>query len=538
MAVKSKAGAAKRAPRAARGAQKENPRQKREIRGQTDDRAKLIDRIQQLGAQVRTSQKQIQASYDAAGYSDEFKNYWANADNFDADSANSPLVRHTLIQRKRYELANNGYADGIAQTYATDLVGPGPSLRMQTGSDPFNQMVETRWGEFCEAINFHAKLWCMAHAKHSDGEAFGIVHANPRLDNPVKIDIRLYEAEQIQTPMLPWGEPNYVDGIKLDDYGNPLWYDLLPQHPGHNGSTAYLSFTPIPIAASLVMHWFKMRRPGQHRGVVEGASTLQLGAAFRRLREAALSTAEKIAAWTLFLKSIAEPDEDDAEWRVPMSTLEIVHGMLTNLPNGSEPVQLKAEQPGPEYNTFHRSLLSEQARPHGMSYNKAAADSKDSNYASGRLDFMPYYDMLDIDRISCNRLVLNKLFPLWFDRAIITYGWLGGDPTAVGAGARAHLWDWPKHRVADVEAEARANDIQLRSAQKFPHQVFTESGSDIEDELAKASITFGQPVETIRQRMFDNLYPPAPPKEKPLANAPALNGSRFTNGHLNGHGVG
>ena len=82
--------------------------------------------------------RQIQATYDAARDSDEFKNYWANADSLDADSANSRSVRAKLVQRSRYEVANNGFADGMVQTHANYLVGVGPQLRLQTASAEFN----------------------------------------------------------------------------------------------------------------------------------------------------------------------------------------------------------------------------------------------------------------------------------------------------------------------------------------------------------------------------------------------------------------
>src|SRR5678815_1880454 len=108
-----------------------------------------------VGPQVATNQRELnawkeryaamRASYDAARTSTEFQNIWANADRFDADSSHSKEVRHTLISRSRYETGSNGYSDGIAQTYATDTVGCGPNLRMQTGSDGFNRMVELEW---------------------------------------------------------------------------------------------------------------------------------------------------------------------------------------------------------------------------------------------------------------------------------------------------------------------------------------------------------------------------------------------------------
>ena len=84
----------------------------------------------------------IHAKYDAAQSSPDFDNYWSNADARDADSANSKNVRARLVQRSRYEVGNNGYADGMVQTHANFVVGTGPKLRMKTRSAGFNAIVE------------------------------------------------------------------------------------------------------------------------------------------------------------------------------------------------------------------------------------------------------------------------------------------------------------------------------------------------------------------------------------------------------------
>lgn len=451
--------------------------------------------------------------YDAARIPDDLANYWANADSFDADSANSKTVRDTLVRNSRYELANNGYADGIAQTFSTDLVGVGPNLRMQTNSQGFNQMVELRWYLWCKAVKFRRKLWCMAHAKHGDGEALAVLRLNRRIKHEIPLDVVLYETEQCQTPYLPFNEKGHIDGIKFDEFGNPEYYEILHEHPGATNGMRF-DLTPEKVPADRVLHWFKLRRPGQHRGVPECSSTLNLGAVFRRGRNAQISTWEKIASFTLFLKTMFEPETAQAV--TPMSSLDINHNMMTALPNSVEPVQLKAEHPGANYPEAHKLWLNEMGRPKNMPYNKVACDSSSYNYASGRLDHSTYYGNLDVDREDCNDLVLDPLFDAWFDLAVVKYGWLGGNPDAISAGARAHFWDWPKHRVADVEAEANANRTKLESGQTFPHNVFVDAGLDFDDEVGKAAATFGVTEEEVRTRLFDVLLPP-PQKPEPAA---------------------
>lgn len=465
----------------------------------------LLNRIGQM-------QRQQHGTYDAARTPDDLAKYWANADSFDANSANSRDVRHTLSIRSRYEASNNGYYDGIAQTYCDDLVGLGPSLRMQTNSTGFNRVVELQFNLWWQAVGMRRKLWCQTHAKHIDGEGIGVLRRNPKVKHDIPLDYVLYEAEQMQTPML-MPTAGYIDGIKYDEFGNVEHYDLLHQHPG---AGLQVDFNPERIAPEFVCHWFKMRRPGQQRGVVECASTLNMGACFRRGREATLATWEKVAAFTLLLKTLFEPEEIQA--LPPMATLDVLYGMITALPNSVEPYQLKAEHPGPTYESFHALLLNEMARPKSMPRNKAGCDSSNYNYASGRLDHQTYYKSLDGDRADCNELVLDKIFRVWFDLAIRAFGWLGGNPELVTEGARVHAWDWPQYGVADVESEANANDTNLRNGSIFLPQLYSKKGEDFDDECEKVAQAFGVDVAQVKERLFDLLYPPSQAPSPPSAS--------------------
>ena len=470
--------------------------------------------------------RRIRARYDAASSSDEYSNIWANADALDADSANSREVREKLRTRSRYEAGNNGFVDGISQTKSTHTIGVGPTLRMLSGSPGFNQMVEAEWNRWCKAVHFRRKLWTMAHAKHVDGEAFAVMRRNPGVKHTVKLDLVIYEAEQFQTPYIRYGEPGQIDGIRFDEFGNPVSYDLLRQHPGAtNGVLAY-DPEPEPVPAEYVLHWFKLRRPGQHRGVPECASTLNLGAAARRWREAELAAAETAAEHTVVLKTLFQPNE--VQTISPMSTMDIQKRMMTALPAGWDMNQMEAKHPGASHESFNRSIINEMARPASMPFNVAACDSSSYNYASGRLDHQTYYGSLDVDREDCNDLVLDPLFDVWFDLCITFFGWLGGDPSAVTPAARAHLWDWPKHRVADVEAEANSNATRLKSGTVSLSRLYSEQGEDFEDKIIEMAADYGVTVDEMRELLRANLMPATPPGAAAPQAAPAEDAPKDT----------
>ena len=225
---------------------------------------------------------------------------------------------------------------------------------------------------------------------------------------------------------------------------------------------------------------------------------LNVGAAARRYREAVIAGAENIADFSLFIKTTLDPDQVDSV--SPMSTLDIQKRMMTALPAGYDAFQPRAEQPTANYESFHKSLVNEQARPRSMPLNKAMCDSSDYNFASGRLDHSTYYGSLDVDREDCNDLVLDApVFDTWFDQAVLVFGWLGGDPTVISEAAKAHTWDWPKHQVADIKSEATANQTKLQSGQTSLPSIYSDSGKDYEDEVLSEATANGITVEQQKQ---------------------------------------
>jgi LysM repeat protein len=98
------------------------------------------------------------------------------------------------------------------------------------------------------------------------------------------------------------------------------------------------------------------------------------------------------------------------------------------------------------------------------------------------------------------------MFAVWFDYAVTAYGWLGGNPDAISERAKAHIWDWPKHPVADIGTEADASDKKLKNGTASIASEQVAAGLDPEDELQKTAESNGVTVEQQRQiNMLLNL---------------------------------
>jgi capsid protein len=444
------------------------------------------------------SDRPIRARYDAAADdSNETKNIWSAADALDADAANSLAVRIKLRKRSRYERMNNGHASGIIRTQGNYIVGTGPKLRMLTGSPGFNSMVEAAWKRWAKAVGFAKKIRTMCRAKVGDGEAFCLIIANPNCPDPVKLEIRLIECDQVSAPSMKSDDENYVDGIRFDEFNNPISYDILRRHPGASwwggffGKSEYDTFP-----AKFVCHWFGGdERPGQHRGVPELTPTLNLFATGRRYREAVVAAAET-AADIAAMVEMGVP-MDGADTADPFVSLPIRKRTMTILPGGAKASQMKAEQPSTTYDGFTRTTVCEEARPLNMPYNIAACDSSDYSYSGGQLDHQTYFVSIDVERQDCEQAVLDKVFALWFEEAVRVYGWVdtGSIPD--------HSWGWMGKLHSDPTKIADARRTRLSCGDAAPSEFADEDGVDYEDRLAALARDYGVTVEQIKAKLFE-----------------------------------
>lgn len=419
----------------------------------------------------------LRARYDAAQTTVENARHWAMADSLSADAATTADVRHTLRNRARYEVANNSYAKGMTLTIAGDCVGTGPRLQLLSNDTETNRIVEQAFADWATAVDLAAKLRTMRMAKSTDGEAFAVLTNNPRLDHPVKLDVRLIEAEQVATPLAALQRPDIVDGIELDRLGNPRAYHVLREHPGDYGIGVGL-VTSVRIPAESMIHWFRADRPGQHRGVPEITPSLPLFAQLRRYTLAVLGAAETAADFAAVLYTDA-PAGGEATPVEPLDVIELEKRMATTLPDGWKLGQVKAEQPGTAYAEFKREILGEIGRCLQVPVNIITGDSSQHNYASGRLDHQTYFKSLRIEQSHLGRVVMDHILSAWIAEAALlqAFAVLRSTPAA----PHQFFWDGCEH--VDPAKEANAQAMRLASNTTTLAYEYARQGKDWEAEL-------------------------------------------------------
>ena len=442
-----------------------------------DERQQRIAELQEklINAKVKALQARrefLYGSYDAAQTTDRNIGHWNNADARSADAANSRQVRERLRQRARYEVANNSYARGIVLTLANYTVGTGPRLQVLEESDKKASEVEASFEAWSEEVRLGEKLRTMRMARAQDGEAFARIRDNDTLRHPVQVDLQLIEADQVATPGVALDQE--VDGIVLDDYGQPKTYHVLKHHPGGSKNFAALSKRDKhDIDARSMIHWFRSDRPGQHRGVPDITPALPLFAQLRRYTLAVIEAAETAADLAGIIESNAPPPDGTDGQVEPLDLVEIERGMLMTMPEGRKVNQMRAEQPATTYREFKREILTEIARCLNMPYNIAAADSSDYNYASGRLDHQTYFKSIRVDQTSMGRCILDRILWHWFAE------WDGQETPEVPK----HKWFWDGQEHVDPSKEAKAQEKRLANDTTTLADEYAKQGQDWETKL-------------------------------------------------------
>ncbi len=321
----------------------------------------------------------MRARFDAAQTTKDNAKHWGAAEFLSADAEADANVRKILRTRARYEVQNNSYARGIVKTLAEDTIGTGPRLQMLLEDEGTNRRIEHDFGVWAKKTHLPAKLRTIRMARCQDGEAFILLARNPALKSNVTLDMQLIEADRVTDDELT-SDPNCVDGITFDPFGNPVSYKVLKRHPGGTDSFNTESAT---VKAENMIHVFRQDRPEQHRGIPEITAALPLFAHLRRFTLAVVSAAEAAAdfAGILYTDAPANGEADSVE---AMDTIQLERNMLLTMPGGWKMSQVDPKQPVTTYAEFKHEVLNEIARCLSVPYNVAAGNSSGYNYASGR----------------------------------------------------------------------------------------------------------------------------------------------------------
>lgn len=466
----------------------------------------------------------VRAKFDAAQTTDSNAKHWAMADILSARGAHGKGVRSTLRKRARYETDNNCWASGITRTVAYHTVGSGPRLQILSDNEEAATRVEKAFAKWAKQIGFAEKTLIAKETQFRDGEVFARLIENNSI-GPVKLDIRLYEADQVTSPFGTFLDPSYDDGLHIDQKsGEADRYFILEYHPGDP------QYVPVLagewVYAKDVLHYFRAKRPGQLRGIPELTPALPLFAILRRYTLATLSSAEFISSVTAFLKTESPPEDGPAESARNFYSFAYERGMLTSLPAGWTVEQLTNIPLTTNYVQFLNAVLNEIARCVNVPFNVAACNSAGLNYSSGRMDHLVWDRDIEVDLVQIEAKWCDRIFAAWLFEASFIDGLLDGLGTVEEI---QHQWCWDARPIIDEESDSKASAERLKTGQSTLPQEYQRRGyGNVADQLRLGAQSLGMTVPQYQARIADSLFGPAltavaAPQNNPVAvsDAPA-----------------
>lgn len=409
---------------------------------------------------------------------------------------NMPIIRCFLDRMEQYVAGNIRY-------------------QAQTGRPEWDSNIEAFLaGQFavCDATNrldFYSLAACAYRAWLRDGD----VGLN-RLRVGRIWKLQTVESDRIGDPNKVGAslDPNYVQGIYVDDYGAPIRYDVYARD---RKSSTYRFEQSVP--AGMFYHLFRPMRPDEYRGVSRLAPII---AQARDLYE--MFTFERGAAkWAASHAGVIRVQDPHAKGAAGSAGAwdgQTVTGTPTENVTPNKLLRLRPNEDVTVFNTGNRpsgafvAYIDTAIRDIAMGLNVPYGFFNMAGFggATVRLEAQQLERTFARDRSTLERIVLEPFKNECLQLGSVTgHELLRGIPQEVLTRGR---WQFGKHLTADTGYDTQANLSLLRNGIKTASQIAQEEGQDYEDvvrDLAKeaamlrdAAAATGVPVEMLAVDRF------------------------------------
>ncbi|MGA3067720.1 MAG: phage portal protein [Tepidisphaeraceae bacterium] len=456
------------------------------------------------------------ARFDNQLTTEENRELWAFSDLLSVDAQANFMVRRTLRMRGRYAYHNNPFMMGASNRLSKFVIGSGPRLHMASDNDNYNDVLEARFARWAREVKLARKLRTSRTARCYNGEGFNLLRTNPKIKDPVKLDVFEIEADQVSSPLfglLPAQFPDqWFDGVVLDPWGNPEVYHVLRQHPGAFGAFIVMGYEYDPWPARYVLHDFARMRPAQQRGIPEFTPALDLLEEARRFRKAVQAAAETAADWVGSIETLEAAAGNTALGEG--ESVPVRRRSLRVMPQGYTMKMNKSEQPTQTYSDYILSLLVEASQILDMPLFIMTGDARLANMSSAYVATQSFIKSVQTDRDEYG-ILLDKIFDEWHAEAKRIPGFLPKDePDNLD-----HSWRWDRiSKHADPQKMAQSIRLELQNG-KAPSIVYSDEGLDFDENVARGAADYGVTDSEFRASLFQSIMAqrgnPPPISEQP-----------------------
>ena len=423
-------------------------------------------------------------------------------------SANAELsaAGGTLRDRWRDLIRNNGYADRIMETRVGGLVGTGHTPRPQcmlpgsaeagqpTLDKALNARVLDLWKEFardCDAeseLDFDGLQTLIAHTWQGGGDCIVRRRRRPASDGfRVPLQLQVLEGDYLDDSKdgtITESGNRIVLGKEYNKIGKLQAFWLYKSHPGDSTFFPGDSCQSVRVRADGVAHIYTPRRAGQVRGVPCGTSVMDDLRQLDGIEEAAQV---KLRTESCIVGIIQYEDVNDANlagWNMAddgsgRAEERMAPGMFIPAPY-SKNVTFTTPSATSNADALMNRTQHGVASGAGISYEQMSGDLSKTNFAGSRIGQMPFRESMRVARQQLFRPMFLDRVWAWFIDAAILAGQLEDRP-----GGYPVIWQAPAFEAIDRQAEATANEIELRSGQTSFSIIAASKGLDPAELMAQ-----------------------------------------------------
>lgn len=429
--------------------------------------------------------------------------------------------RRFLRNRSRDLQRNNPLARGATNTVVTAVAGTGLVLRSRIDAkalglapdavQTWQTTTETEfrlWAEDPSAcdmertLDFYGQQSLGLRSCLDSGDVFATLPMVQRKGSAYDLKVQLIEADRVCNRGYDPDTERLFGGIRRDDYGAPISYQILKKHPGGLLSPLSSDWQEIPAFGPKtgrrnVVHLFDKLRPGQARGVPYLSPVIEMLKQLSDYSDAELRASLVASLFTVFVKSESgfglEPDNTGLAQTTPAKTgdtMRLGSGAIIDLANGEDISTANPGRPNSGFDPFVLACLRQIGSALEIPF-EILIKHFTSSYSASRAALLEAWRFFKGRRAWMSSMFCQPIYAAWMDEAvakgrIVAKGYFDDD--GIRAAYLRCEWIGDSQGTIDPLKDATAAEKRLGLLlTTFSDETVTWSGQDWEDVVARRS---------------------------------------------------
>jgi len=465
-----------------------------------------VDLTPQIKPRVKKLRKR---RYDGATI-DRFSSDWVAGQSRSPSFEILPYLT-TMITRSRDLAQNNDYVKGFIKRVKTQLIpahGRHQGMRLQSRAmdngellEQENATIEAAWSRFsrlghCDVTRLMTMADIIAIAAQTlvrDGAVF--VRRLTGFGNDDYFAVQLLEVDYLDFELTLdlGGGRKIIGGVELDEWGAPVNYYFLQNHPGSSLQGYKRDAHKIIPARELIYLGVQDAPEQYHYAPWFHASLIRMRMLGKYEESEAI--ASRIAANKMGFYTTQEGVSYTGDDLTDIDTDEVLEdegpdfltqaepGVLEELPPGVGFATFDPQHPSKTFADFCRHMLRGVSAGQNVSYINFASDLREANFASMRQGELSERDMWMLFQAWIGYRLMNEIFEPWLLIQMLS----GRLPYRVEDFGKLNRPYWQGKRWAWIDPlkDAKAADVAITNRTKTPGDVIEEGGGDFDETMAK-----------------------------------------------------